>query len=157
MVIRISHNYANVNIVIGVKVVDQDLKAGMSAMRDEMNTIKAENVSLKETMRLIVEAITPPRKERDDDFAELEDDAAPRVNLVALPKVGGGHVYMKPFDRKTMFRRFTQEQEKDAWTQATKDKIKTAFGDNVLMSSMTYELWRQLNVPRDMGRELSSK
>ena len=153
-----SHNYANVNIVIGVKVADPDLKAVMSAMRDEMNTIKAENASLKETMRLIVEAISPPpRRERDDDFAELEDDEAERVHLVALPKVDGGFVYVKPFDRKTMFRRFTQQQEKDAWTQATKDKIKAAFGDNVVMSKMTYELWRQLNVPRDMGRELSSE
>ena len=152
-----SHNYANVNIVIGVKVADPDVKAVISAMRDEMNTIKAENASLKETMRLIIEAITPPpRRERDDDFADLEDDEAERIHLVALPKVGGGYVYIKPFDKKVFFRRFrpTQQQEKDAWTQAMKDKIKAAFGDNVVMARVTYDLWRQL---RDMGRELSSE
>ena len=41
-----SHNYANVNIVIGVKVADQDVKAAMSAMREEMNNIKEENTRL---------------------------------------------------------------------------------------------------------------
>jgi hypothetical protein len=112
-------------------------------------------------MRLIVEAITPPpRRERDDDFAELEDDEAPRIHLVALPKVGGGHVYVKPFDKKVFFRRFVgpqQQENKATWTTARHNEIRAAFGDNVLMSKMTYELWRQLNVPRDMGRELSSE
>ena len=105
-----SHNYANVNIVIGVKVADPDLKAVMSAMRDEMNTIKEENARLKVMMQDIQAAIKPPQPGNDGDnidFDELEDDDAPRIHLVALPKIGGGFVYVKPFDRKTMFRRFT--------------------------------------------------
>ena len=51
---------------------------------------------------MIIEAITPPpRRERDDDFVELEDDDAERIHLVALPKIGGGYVYVKPFDKRS--------------------------------------------------------
>ena len=158
-----SHNYANVNIVIGVKVADPDLKAAMSAMREEMNNIKEENARLKVMMQDIQAAIKPPQPGNDgnnNDFDELEDDDAPRIHLVALPKVGGGHVYLKPFDKKVFFRRFVgpqQQENKATWTMARHNEIRAAFGDNVLVSKMTYELWRQLNVPRDMGRELSSE
>ncbi len=151
-----SHNYANVNIVIGVKVADPDLKAAMSAMREEMNNIKEENARLKVMMQDIQAAIKPPQPGNDGDnidFDELEDDDAERIHLVALPKIGGGFVYVKPFDKKVFYRRFrtTQQQEKDVWTQAMKDKIKAVIGDNVMLSRMTYDLWRQLNVPREMG------
>ena len=157
-----SHNYANVNIVIGLKVADPDLKAAMSAMREEMNNIKEENARLKVMMQDIQAAIKPPQPGNDGDnidFDELEDDDAPRIHLVALPKISGGFVYVKPFDKKLFHRRFrtSQQQEKDAWTQEMKDKIKAVIGDNVVMSKMTDALWIQLNVPRVMGRELSGK
>ena len=155
-----SHNYANVNIVIGVKVADQDVKAAMSAMREEMNNIKEENTRLKKMVNEVLDAIKPPPPgNNQDEFAELEDDNADRIKLVALPTVGGGLVYIKQFDKKMLFKRFRsgQQEEKAAWTKEMQDHIKAVIGDNVMLSRMTYDLWRQLNVPREMGRELSSE
>ena len=151
-----SHNYANVNIVIGVKIADPDLKAAMSAIREEMNHIKEENASQKEMFREIKEVITrPPR----DEFDELADDDAPRIHLIALPKTGGGHFYVKPFDRKIFTRRFRpdQQEEKATLSKARHDQIEAAFGDNVIWAKMTDVMWRQLNVIRDVGRELSGQ
>ena len=128
----------------------------MSAIREEMNHIKEENASLKEMLREIKEVITrPPR----DEFDESADDDAPRIHLIALPKTGGGHFYVKPFDCKSFTRRFRpdQQEEKATWTQARHDQIKAAFGDNVIWAKMTDALWRQLYVIQDVGRELSGK
>ena len=130
----------------------------IASMQEDIDRLKKEHEELKETCRLIIEAITPPPRV-NDDFSELEDESTQRIQLVALPKIGGGFMYIKPFDRKVFFRRFRdqQEEEKATWTTARHNQIKAAFGDNVVMARMTYDLWRQLNVPRDMGRELSSE
>ena len=108
----------------------------------------------------VLDAIKPPPPgNNQDEFAELEDDNADRIKLVALPTVGGGLVYIKQFDKKILFKRFRsgQQKEKAAWTKEMQDHIKAVIGDNVMLSRMTYDLWRQLNVPREMGRELSSE
>jgi hypothetical protein len=93
------------------------------------------------------------------DFGNLISPTVDVIGGAVVSKSDLSHYNVKTFDKKVFHRRFrtSQQQEKDAWTQAMKDKIKAVIGDNVVMSKMTDALWTQLNVPRVMGRELSSE
>jgi hypothetical protein len=169
-----SFYYANVVVTEGIKITSTpDMISQMNRQDAEFKHAAEDRNKMDARMEAFETALISGRAPApaaaappDAAPAPAAPAAAPAVApapaapvasqvFVALPKIGGGVFYAKPFDKTSFFRRFkpSQLELKKVFLAASAAEVKSALL-GVDLPKVRDEQWVAINVPRNIGREL---